>query len=50
MYLKFKDSPEVDECLGGPFRRTVCKVNDKEFEKAKGFADYVVLSEFALDR
>jgi len=48
-YLKFKESPEVAEWLSGPFYKAVCKVNDKEFEKAKEFEDYVVLTESVLD-
>ena len=48
-YLKFKESPEVHQWLLGPFYKTVCKVNDKEFEKAKTFDDYVILTESSLD-
>jgi peptidyl-tRNA hydrolase len=48
-YLKFKDAPEVTEWLSGPFYKAVCRVNDKEFEKAKEFEDHVVLTESALD-
>ena len=32
-----------------PFRKAVCKVSEEEFEKAKGVADHVVLTESALD-
>ena len=48
-YLKFKDTSEVAEWLSGPFYKAVCKVNDKEFEKAKEFEDHIVLTESALD-
>ena len=48
-YLKFKDTPEVAQWLSGPFYKTICTVNDKEFEKAKTFDDRVVLTESALD-
>ncbi|MCB1049369.1 MAG: hypothetical protein H6510_03100 [Acidobacteria bacterium] len=48
-YLKFKASPEIAEWLAGPFYKAVCRVNDSEFEKAKAFEDYVVLTESALD-
>ncbi len=48
-YLKFKDTPEVEEWLSGPFYKVICKVNEKEFEKAKGYEDHVVLTESALD-
>ena len=47
-YLKFKDSPEVAEWLSGPFYKAVCRVNEKEFEKAKGYEDHVVITESAL--
>ena len=48
-YLKFKDEPEIYEWLSGLFYKAVCKVNDKEFERAKEFSDRVVLTESALD-
>ncbi len=48
-YLKFQDTPEVLEWLSGPFYKAVCRVNDKEFEKAKTFDDHVVLTESAFD-
>lgn len=47
-YLKFRDAPEVAEWLDGPFRKVVCRVTDQEFERAKTFTDYVVLTESAL--
>lgn len=49
-YLKFEQSPEVQEWISGPFYKMVCKVSDKEFENAKkDVEDHVVLSESALD-
>ncbi len=48
-YLKFKDTPEIKEWISGPFYKAVCKVNEKEFEKAKEFDDSIVLTESALD-
>ncbi len=48
-YLKFQDRPEVKAWLSGPFFKAVCKVNAKEFEKAKLVEDHVVLSEAALN-
>ncbi|MFC1812340.1 peptidyl-tRNA hydrolase [Thermodesulfobacteriota bacterium] len=48
-YLKFKDTPEVDQWLSGPFYKVICRVNDKEFEKAKECPDHVVMTESALD-
>jgi len=40
-YLKFKQTPEVIEWLSGPFYKTVCRVSDTEFERAKEFSEYV---------
>ena len=48
-YLKFKDTPEVAQWLSGPFFKAVCRVNEKEFERAKTVEDHVVLTESALD-
>jgi len=47
-YLKFRDSADVQEWLSGPFRKVVCRVNDDEFERAKTFADYVIITESQL--
>jgi len=48
-YLKFKNTPEVEEWLSGPFYKTICSVNSTEFEKAKEVGDNVVITESALD-
>ena len=47
-YLKFKDKEEFKEYLTNSFRKCVCKVNDKEFEAAKKFEDYIIVTESAL--
>jgi peptidyl-tRNA hydrolase len=47
-YLKYRETPEVAEWLGGPFRKVVCKVTDEEFARAKETADHVVLTESSL--
>ena len=47
-YLRFKDQPEVQQWLTGPFFKAVCKANAKEFENAKLVPDHVVLTESAL--
>lgn len=47
-YLRFKDSPEVAEWLSGPFYKTVCMVNEREFELAKECPDHVVMMESSL--
>jgi len=48
VYLEFKESPEVAEWLSGPFRKTICRVNDQEFERAKAVPDHLILTESAL--
>ncbi|QDU58954.1 peptidyl-tRNA hydrolase [Aeoliella mucimassa] len=48
-YLQFRDTPEVEQWLSGPFHKVVCKVTDQEFEHAKAVADQVVLTESSLD-
>ena len=48
-YLKFKEDPDMQTWVSGTFYKVVCKVNDKEFQKAKTFEDHVVLTESALD-
>ena len=49
VYIKFNERPEVKQWLSGPFYKVICKVNQKEFEKAKTFPDNVVITESALD-
>ncbi len=48
-YLRFRDAPEVERWLSGPFYKVVCRVNAKEFERARAVEDNVVLTESALD-
>jgi len=48
-YFKFKESPDVEQWISGPFYKTICKVNDKEFQKAKAFENHVVITESALE-
>ena len=48
-YLKYKESPEVPEWLSGPFYKTICSVNDAEFEAAKKFDGHVIMTESSLD-
>ena len=48
-YTKFRDSPDVEAWLAGPFYKVVCRVTDAEFEAAKLLEDSVVLTESALD-
>jgi len=48
-YLKFENDPETQQWVSGTFYKVICKVNEKEFEKAKSFDDYVLLTESALN-
>ncbi len=48
-YLQFKDHTVVKNWLAGPFYKTVCLVNDIEFEKAKNELDYTLITESTLD-
>ncbi|MCX7746937.1 MAG: peptidyl-tRNA hydrolase [Clostridia bacterium] len=48
-YLKYKETENIKEWLDGPFYKVVCKVSDKEFDKAKELEDNVVITESALN-
>jgi peptidyl-tRNA hydrolase len=48
-YLKFQEDDETQNWVSGTFYKVICKVNEKEFEKAKSFENHVVLTESALD-
>ncbi|MFC4635549.1 peptidyl-tRNA hydrolase [Dokdonia ponticola] len=48
-YLKFKEDPDMQHWISGTFYKVVCKVTNKEFQKAKTVEDHVVLTESALD-
>lgn len=48
-YKKFENDPDMQEWVSGTFYKVICKVNDKEFEKAKSFEDRVILTESSLD-
>ncbi len=48
-YLKFQDEPEVQEWISGLFYKVVCRVDDQQFNKAKEYDDFVVITESALE-
>lgn len=48
-YKKFEEDADMQEWITGTFYKVVCKVNEKEFQKAKSFEDCVVLTESALE-
>jgi hypothetical protein len=49
-YLNWKDDPIIDEWLKNSFRKRTCKVTQDEFERAKQFDDFQVITELAFDR
>lgn len=49
MYLKYRNDSDVERWLSGPFKKTVCKVSDEEFERAKQVEGHVLLTESALE-
>lgn len=49
-YLKFKDDEILQAwCTPTHFRKVTCAVTDEEFEKAKSYTDYVVMTEDAIN-
>lgn len=48
-YLKFQEDENTQQWVKSTFYKVICKVNEKEFEKAKTFDDCIVLTESALD-
>jgi hypothetical protein len=48
-YLKFRDAPEIEQWLSGPFYKVICRVSEEEFEKSRLVPDHVVVTESALD-
>jgi len=53
-YIKFVQNdptPDATEWINGPFRKIVCKVNQKEFDHAKRLSlPYIVMTELSLDK
>ena len=47
-YLTFKGDPTLEDWALNSFRKVVCKVNAKEFEKAKSYPDFRIMTEMAL--
>lgn len=48
-YKKFEDNEDMVKWINGIFKKVVCITSEIEFEKLKDEADFVVLSESALD-
>lgn len=49
-HLKWSGDPVYEDWLKNHFRKVTCKVNDAEFEHAKKYDDYVVVTEMAFDK
>lgn len=48
-YKKYEDDADMQTWINSVFRKVVCKVNEKEFAKAKTVEKHVSLTESALD-
>lgn len=48
-YLEFREHPDTKAWLDGPFYKVICKVNEREWERAKEAGDFVTLTESALE-
>jgi hypothetical protein len=48
-YRQWEDDPDVKDWMNDSFRKVTCKVTDKEFEKAKEYKDFVIVTEMAFD-
>ena len=50
MYLRHQDKPIVQDWATNSFRKVSCKVSDKQFEKAKTYGDYELITEEHLEQ
>ena len=48
LYLKYKEDADLQNWLAHSFRKVICRVNAKEFDKAKAFEKHLVLTESSL--
>ena len=48
-YIAFRDAPEIEQWLSGPFYKVICRVSPEEFERSKQVSDHVVVTESALE-
>ena len=48
-YREFECDPVMQNWFKNSYRKVVCKVNQKEFDNAKLFPKYVLMTESALD-
>jgi len=49
-YLAFQNKPDMIEWKDTSFHKFTCSVTEKEFEYAKQFSDFVVVTESTLDK
>ncbi len=49
-YLKWQHDPIIELWLANSFRKVTCKVTQDEFERAKQFDDFEVITELAFDK
>lgn len=49
-YLFWQNDPIMVEWLKDSFRKVTCKVDNKEFERAKQFDDFQVITELAFGK
>lgn len=49
MYLQWKDHPDVQAWVEGPFFKVVCRVSEGEWNKVKGEEDCLTMTESALE-
>jgi hypothetical protein len=49
LYLRNKDNPELKEWIENSFRKVTCKVTEEEFERAKQFEGYEIVTEMQFD-
>jgi len=48
-YLEWKDDPIMQEWLDTSFKKVTCEVNQKEFDNAKKYEDYKIITELSFD-
>jgi hypothetical protein len=48
-HKKWSDDPEYQDWYNNYFRKVTCKVSPQQFEKAKSYEGFVVITESAFD-
>lgn len=48
-YLEWQQDPIMEIWLNNSFRKVTCKVTQKEFEKAKKYDNYLIITELSFD-